>query len=321
MPPTDLIDRYTAEIARYLPPATRAQVTADIGGELRAQVRATEAHNGRAMTEEELAALIRMRGHPYVLAQPYRTGRYLLIGPSVLPQYWHTLRTTLTIAFLAIVVLAGVLAAGGQSPAALASYVSVYLRLAFYLVIVVSIAFAVIDIVQGRLLLKKEWDPRALGAPAVESSTATGAGSLADVATSGVFLVWWLMIPHYPWVLLGPGARYFDFSDGWRAAYGPVTACFAVSLAVHVLAIVRPRWTGLTRWRTVIANAASILGAGLLLGAGTLLVPTVASHFDAGTLALIDRAIRWCLVWTMLVAAVQAIRDGVRAWRRSAGTA
>ena len=89
--PTDLIDRYTAEIARYLPPGARATVTAEIGGELRAQVQATEAHTGRAMTEDEIAALIRMRGHPYVLAQPYRTGRYLFIGPSVLPQYWQAL--------------------------------------------------------------------------------------------------------------------------------------------------------------------------------------------------------------------------------------
>src|SRR6185295_15223550 len=101
--PTDLIDRYTAEIARYLPPGARAGVTAEIGGELRAQVQATEAHSGRAMTEDEIAALIRMRGNPYLIAQPHRTGRYLFIGPGLLPQYWRALRTTLTIAFLAIV--------------------------------------------------------------------------------------------------------------------------------------------------------------------------------------------------------------------------
>jgi hypothetical protein len=317
--PTDLIDRYAAAIARHLPPDKRAAVTGPIVDELRAQVRETEAHNGRAMTEDEVAALIRMRGNPYLIAQPHRTGRYLFIGPGLLPQYWRALRTTLTIAFLAIVVLAAVLAVDGRSPAALASYVSVFLRLAFYLVIVVSIAFAVIDIVQGRVLLKQQWDPRELTAPAVESSIG-GGGSLADVATSGVFLVWWLAVPHYPWVLLGPGARYFDFSDGWRAAHGPVTVCFVASFLIHVIAVVRPRWTWLARWRTVLANAASLLGAGLLLGAGTLLVPSPASHFDEPTLALVDRAIRWCLVWTMLVAAVQSLRDAFRAWRRGAQT-
>jgi hypothetical protein len=67
------------------------------------------------------AALIRMRGHPYILAQPYRPGRYLLIGPSVLPQYWQALRTTLTIAFLVIVVLSGALTVGGTPPTVVAS--------------------------------------------------------------------------------------------------------------------------------------------------------------------------------------------------------
>jgi len=315
--PTDLIDRYTAEIARYLPPRTRAAVTAEIGGGLRAQVRATEAHSGRAMSEDEIAALIRMRGHPYVLAQPYRTGRYLFIGPSVLPQYWQALRTTLTLAFLAIVVLGSVLAVGGTHPEAVASYVSVFLRLAFYIVIVVTIAFAVIDIVQGRLLLKRPWDPRGLAEPAA-APRQSGVGSLADVATSGIFLVWWLIIPHYPWTLLGPGARFFEFTDGWNSAYGPVTACFVAALLIHVAGVLRPRSQWLARWRTVLANGASLIGTSLLLGAGRLLVPSPESRLDEATMALIDRVLRWCLVWTMIVAAVQMVRAVARSRRRDA---
>ena len=205
--PTDLIDRYTAEIARYLPPRTRAAVTAEIGGGLRAQVQATEAHSGRAMTADEIAALIRMRGHPYVLAQPYRTGRYLFIGPSVLPQVRQALRTTLTLAFLAIVVLGSVLAVGGTHPEAVASYVSVFLRLAFYIVIVVTIAFAVIDIVQGRLLLKRPWDPRGLAEPAAHAPPIGCRQPRRRRDVRGV-LVWWLVIPHYPWTLLGPGRAF-----------------------------------------------------------------------------------------------------------------
>jgi hypothetical protein len=318
--PTDLIDRYTAEIARYLPPRTRAAVTAEIGGGLRAQVQATEAHSGRSMTEDEIAALIRMRGHPYVLAQPYRTGRYLLIGPSVLPQYWHALRTALAIAFFAVVVLAGVLAVGGAAPLDLARYLGAFFRLAFYIVLCVTVAFAVIDVVQGRLLLKRPWDPRALSEP-MAAPRQSGVGSLADVATSGVFLVWWLTIPHYPWALLGPGARFFEFTDGWNAAHGPVTACFAAALLVHVAGVILPRSHWLARWRTVLANGASLIGASLLLGAGRLIVPSSQAHINEPTTALVDRAIRWALIWTMIVAAAQMVRDFVRSRRRDARVA
>ena len=83
----DLIDRYVFDVQRYLPPGQRDPVGTALADELRTLVRDSEAHSGRRTTEDELAALIRMRGHPYLLAQPYRAGRYLLIGPSLLPQY------------------------------------------------------------------------------------------------------------------------------------------------------------------------------------------------------------------------------------------
>jgi hypothetical protein len=315
----DLIDRYAAAVAHYLPPANRDTVTAAIAVELRTQVLDTETHTGRAMTEDEIAALIKMRGHPYLLAQPYRTGRYLLIGPGLLPQYKGALKTALTIAFFAVLTVTAVFAAGGTPPVELLKYLSVFLRLAFYIFIVVTLVFAVLDAVQSRLLLSQAWDPRTL--PLAEEPTVASSGSLADVATAGAFLIWWLAIPHYPWVLLGPGALFFSFTSGWQQAYIPVTACFAASLLVHATATIRPRWVWLTRWRGVLAGAASVIGTGLLLGAGELLAPAdTAQHVDQRTMTIVSTAVRWSLVWTMFVAAFQMIRAAVRALRKARPT-
>jgi hypothetical protein len=313
--PSDLIDRYTAEIARYLPPSARSSVTAEIGGELRGQVRATEAHSGRAMSEDEIAALIRMRGHPYVLAQPYRTGRYLLIGPSLVPQYFRALKTALTLAFLFVTVVTAVFAASGTAPVVLVQYLSVFARMALPIAVIVTIGYAVYDVVHGRLLLKQGWDPR--GLRAVDSPSAPQPrGSFADVITSGLFLIWWFVLPHYPWIVLGPGNAFLHFSDGWRASYPWVAACFVTSFAIHVVAIVRPPTSWLSRWRTVLANAASVLGAGLLLGAGDLLVASDGTPLDTHALAWINQAIRWCLVWTMIIGIGQLIRVTVKKARR-----
>ena len=97
-----------------------------------------------------------------------------------------------------------------------------------------------------------------------------------------------------------------------------MTACFVAALLVHVAGVIRPRVQWLARWRTVLANGASLIGTSLLLGAGRLLVPSPESHLDEPTTALVDRAIRWCLVWTMIVAAVQMARAFVRSRRRDA---
>ena len=231
----DLIDRYVFDVQRYLPPGQRDPVGTALADELRTLVRDSETHSGRRMTEDELAALIRMRGHPYLLAQPYRAGRYLLIGPSLLPQYWQALKTALTIAFVAFVVVAAVFAVNGTDPIQLLRYLGSFWKIAVNIFLAVTIAFAIFDAVQARVLLKQPWDPRTLPAPTAVPGPATPTGSLADIATSGVLLLWWLAIPHYPWVLLGPVARFFTFTNEWRTAYLPVSVCFAAALAVHVI--------------------------------------------------------------------------------------
>jgi hypothetical protein len=73
----------------------------------------------------------------------------------------------------------------------------------------------------------------------------------------------------------------------------------------------------LARWRTVLANGSSIVGLSFLLGAGQLLVRSPGSPLDDPTTALVDRAIRWSLIWAMIVAAVQIFRHVVRSRRRA----
>jgi hypothetical protein len=307
----DLIDRYVAEVRRYLPPEQRDAVGIALADELRTLVRDSEAHNGRRMTEDELAALIRVRGHPYLLAQPYRTVRYLLIGPSLLPQYWQTLKNALTIAFVAVVVVTAVFAVNGTDPITLLRYLDVFWRNVFTIFIAVTLVFAIFDAAQARRLLKQPWDPRTLPARIAVPSAATPTGSLADVATSGVLLLWWLTIPHYPWVLLGPSARFFTFTNEWHTAYLPVSVCFATALVVHVIPAVRPSWGWLARWRIVLANAASLAGAGLLLRAGNLLASADPSRIDARTMSIVHAAVHWSLIATMIVAAGQLVRHVV----------
>jgi hypothetical protein len=95
-----------------------------------------------------------------------------------------------------------------------------------------------------------------------------------------------------------------------------VTACFIASLLIHVAGVTRPRgW--LARWRTVLASGCSLIGLGVLLGAGALVVRTAASPLDAPTTALVDRAIRYSLIWAMIVAAAQIFRQVARSRRRA----
>jgi hypothetical protein len=315
----DLIDRYAVNVRRYLPPALRDTVADAIAVELRTQVLATETHYGRPMTEDEIAALIKVRGHPFLASQPYRTGRYLLIGPHLLPQYFNALRISLMLAFLAIAIVTAFFAASGTPPAVLARYLSTYGRLVIPIVVVVTIAYAVLDAVQARALLREPWDPRTLPPDDPWSGRAV-AGAFSDAIVAALFLMAWLALPHHPWLLLGPAADFLTFTSGWDAAYWPVTACAVGALLVHLGAVVRPRLRWLSRWRGVLGNLFSLAGAGILLRAGELLMPAAGGNLDPRLMGLVRMAVRWSLLWTLAIAAFQAVRDAVRAWRRSTTT-
>jgi hypothetical protein len=78
----DLIDRYLAAVRRQLPPEQQQDIVQELGDSLRSEAEEHQAHTGRALTEDEQAALLKKRGHPWLLASRYLSQQYL-IGPGL----------------------------------------------------------------------------------------------------------------------------------------------------------------------------------------------------------------------------------------------
>jgi len=101
----ELLQRYVDNVKSYLPAATRE----DIGNELLADLQ--DAYDeladsrGRAPGEEEIAALLKRRGHPMQVAAGYRPQR-TLVSETLFPLYTQVLKWTL----LAILIGTGAVA-------------------------------------------------------------------------------------------------------------------------------------------------------------------------------------------------------------------
>jgi hypothetical protein len=78
----DLLDRYLAAIARHLPDAQKADVTAELRDVLLSQIEDEEARLGRPLERKELEALLVRFGHPLTVSGRYRKVQHL-IGPEV----------------------------------------------------------------------------------------------------------------------------------------------------------------------------------------------------------------------------------------------
>lgn len=100
----NLIARYVSAVKRYLPAATRDDVGAELQGLLQEQLDAKSDELGRAVTEEEIAALLKRHGHPYKTAAAY-SPTMALVGAGTFALYKRTMSRLLSVWFLVIMLL------------------------------------------------------------------------------------------------------------------------------------------------------------------------------------------------------------------------
>ena len=215
----DLVDRYLQQVQRYLPAKDQDDIVNELKDDILSEVADQETHPGRPVTEAEMVNLLKHRGHPFLLAQRYRPKQDPLIGPGMLPFYWQTLKASLALAFLVIVIVTAVSAVQGAPPQELWNRLSGFFNVALYIFAWVTGLFAVLDIVQGRMNLQQGWDPRKLPALARRSQPPPrGLEAFTELISTGVFMIWWLAVPHYPWVMLGLAANVIMFTPALAPA-------------------------------------------------------------------------------------------------------
>ena len=87
----DLIDRYLIAVRRQLPRDLEADFASELADSLRSEAEEHERTAGRPLTEDEQAALLKKRGHPFVMASRYLPQQHL-IGPPLFPYYRQALK-------------------------------------------------------------------------------------------------------------------------------------------------------------------------------------------------------------------------------------
>src|SRR5215472_15930521 len=91
MKTTELIDRYLQAVKFWLPRNENRDIIQEISEDLQSQIEEREAALGHKLGEDEVAAILKQRGRPILVA-----GRYLpqqhLIGPVLFPAYAFVLK-------------------------------------------------------------------------------------------------------------------------------------------------------------------------------------------------------------------------------------
>ena len=235
----DLVERYLAAVDAQLPPASRADVTAELRDTLLSKLEALEAERGRPAEQGDVEAMLRAFGHPLVVANRYRAHRQL-IGPDVYPFYVVTLQAVIGLVLFLHIIGAALAAAGAFEISLILNRIWDSLVPGFLTAFaIVTIVFMVIERAGGGPGLARAWSPRGL---ADRSLNRPGRiwETLFEMAFESVFLLWWIGLIRFP---SGPvmGVEVMPAAI-WTELHAPILLVVAGSLAVNLLKLVRGGW-------------------------------------------------------------------------------
>lgn len=327
----ELLDRYLQAVRKHLPGKRQEDILAELRANLEAQLEDKEAERGRPLTQAEAEAWLKQLGAPMQMAAHYQPMQYL-IGPGIFPTYWYVLRLALTWAFVIYMVVNAVLVAT-QTPdaeavaTAVAQLPGVLMTVAAW----VTLIFAAVEFYAARnptkcpefAALGTNWSPASL--PPLDPTAGEGrpprsrAHAIAELVFGFLFLVWVLLIPSYPWVLLGPGAHYlktlpFQCAPVLWLFFWWIVGLNAVQLGWHTIDLVRGTWQRPRPVQHIVFKAIGLAALNVLLFApgGALILLKNAKIEEArwgATVAGWNRGLHTAVLVVCLIVALQLLWD------------
>jgi len=245
----ELLDRYLQAVKKYLPTKRRDDILEELRANIMSELEDKEAALGRALNGDEQAAVLKQHGHPLLVGMGYSPRRHL-VGPSVFPYYWVTLKAALSVTALVYTILCGLLllfrpVTVGEIFAAVFRFPGVALNV----VIWVTLAFVFLDFAGDKIVTKwrflNSWNPRDL--PGVEPKAKNRHHPITDFLFSVSLLLYLLILPRYPYLLIGPGALFFksspfEIAPALVTFYWVFVALVAVQTLVKGILLFRASW-------------------------------------------------------------------------------
>ncbi len=286
-----LLDRYLSAIREHLPKDLPADdVVAEIGDELQSQQEARETELGRALTEDEEAALIKAHGHPRAVAARYNRVQYL-IGPELLPFYWSTLSLVAVIVVAIELIGGGVAAIFAHNGLRFFSALGAAFSSLIWIFGIVTIVFAIAERVpqsgeSNFATSIMRWDPRKLPTPGARAPVSRFSSLAEFIANTLMLLV--LLDANGPQHIPLDGvvtsllsAVNATLTPAWHAALIGTIIGTALLAVAAITVFIRPQLVVLHECARMVASIAVIIGVVITLQAGPWITPVGAVNTSA----------------------------------------
>jgi hypothetical protein len=244
--PIELIDRYLQAV-RFWVPKTRRQeeLIAELGEDLRSQVEEKETELGRPLAEEEVGAILKRCGNPMLVAGRLGPKGYV-IGPTLYPIYLFVLKMVLlwilVPVFIFIVGPVNLANSGNWGVAVGRTMANLWSGL-FIAGGVITLVFAVLERTHAHLGTECKWDPKSLPPLQKQERKTSLVQAVCELVFGWFWLIWLLLLPTYPVLILGPASAFLKVAPLWHTFYLPIVLLAVVGLLRSGMMLARPQWT------------------------------------------------------------------------------
>jgi hypothetical protein len=302
-----------------LPKSQQEDIIPELGEDLRSQIEDREAALGRPLDEDGLAAVLKQRGNPMLVAGSYLPQRSL-IGPALFPIYQFILKLVIVwiLPPIFILVVGPATVLSGRDPSlALAETAWTLLMAAVFAFGVITLVFAAMERYPHESMLK--WDPCRLprvppAEPITQPQPVPGYRAIAELlAAIGASLLWIEVM----WLRTS-----FDFNGVaitlapvWRSFFWPILLVTLSGVPIGLMGWLRPWWMRARSCVRLAVDGVTLVLTGALVNMGPW-VRVAAPNLPAAGVA---DANHWANVGTSIglgVVAIITLVDAVQEARR-----
>jgi hypothetical protein len=248
--PIELIDRYLQAVRFWMPKTQRQEdLLAELGDDLRSQMEDKEATLGRPLEAEEVSDILKRCGAPMVVAARLGPSKSL-IGPALYPIYIFVLKMVLfwilVPVFIFILGPFNVAYSGGDWTGALVATIANLWSGLFIAAGIVTLVFAIIERTSAaHAAVAVKFDPMSLPPVQKTERKPTTLKTLCQLIFAVFGMVWLLLIPRYPELILGPAAAFLKAGPVGHSFYIPILLFAIVTIVRPIAVLARPQSTWL----------------------------------------------------------------------------
>ncbi|WP_041521628.1 hypothetical protein [Gilvimarinus agarilyticus] len=236
------LERYTFAVKSHLPASVRNDVADELLSDLQDERDYREESLGRPLTDDELKALLRERGHPMLVAADFQP-RPTLVSESLFPIYRQLLQwMVIAIAAVQLCLMVAAFAGAGEVRLwqALPQLLWSILEKSLYGFAWLTLIFYLLGESVSRADIFTRWRPESLPKVIAEGDYISRTATTFELVVTVYFAAWLnRVIPQS----LGDNPIGFVFSDQWATLLPWINAVLLGSIVLAVSKLLFPYWT------------------------------------------------------------------------------